>query len=376
MSFFHLLNDLDPDQVLATLAQIDEARVRRALAADPCSSEDFLALLAPAARPFLEPMAERARESTIRQFGRVVQLFTPMYLSNFCTNGCLYCGFGSGNAIPRRQLTIEEVRREALDIAATGLRHILILTGDAPKIATEDYLEACCLELQRHFSSIAIEIYALTEAEYRRLIQAGVDGLVLYQESYHRPLYDTLHPFGPKRDFRFRLEAPERACQAGMRMVGIGALLGLDDWRRDAFCTGLHAQYLLDHWPEVEISVSLPRMRPHAGCYQPAHPVEDPDFVQILLAMRCFLPRCGITVSTRERAWFRDRILPLGVTKMSAGVTTAVGGHTQEEEGTGQFDISDGRSVAEMTETLIRLGYQPVYQDWQTLPSEHTDAPV
>lgn len=367
MGFHDLLCTFDPKSLSEKTAAFTEREVKRALSGESFDREGFLALLSPAARPFLETMAVKAREISLRNFGRTLQLFTPMYLSNFCTNGCVYCGFGCKNAIPRKQLSMAEVEKEASLIAATGLRHILILTGDAPKIATPEYLEACCQILRKHFSSIAIEIYAMDTPTYRRMVDAGVDGLTLYQETYNEGLYESLHPFGPKRDFHFRLDAPERGCMAGMRMVNVGALLGLDDWRQDSFFTGLHAAWLQERYPEVEISISLPRMRPHAGSYAPAFEVTDADFVQILLALRLFLPRCGISVSTREQAEFRNHLMPLGVTRMSAGVTTAVGGHSEKDSGTGQFDISDERSVEEMAAAIIQRGYQPVYQDWRAI---------
>jgi 2-iminoacetate synthase len=341
--------------------------VRRVLAKQTLSAEDFLCLLSPAAMPHLEHMAQKAHALTVAQFGRTMALYTPLYLSNFCTNGCLYCGFNMNNRIPRRQLTLTEVAAEARTIADTGLKHILILTGDAPAVAGLDYIEGCCRVLGRYFPAIGMEIYALSEADYGRLIEAGADSLTIYQETYNEARYRRLHPNGPKRDYRFRLGAPERACRAGMRAVNVGALLGLDDWRRDAFFTGLHARYLQDRYPETEMSVSLPRMRPHVGGYQPGCIVEDRHVVQAMTALRLFMPRVGITISTRESARFRDRLLPLGVTRMSAGSCTAVGGRTDHSSGTGQFDISDRRSVPDMVAMLRRAGWQPVFKDWQRI---------
>jgi 2-iminoacetate synthase len=346
---------------------VTDKAIRRILGKETLTPADFLSLLSPAAEAHLEAMAQKAHRLTVAQFGRTMALFTPLYLSNFCTNRCRYCSFNSRNRIDRRQLTLEEVEAEALAISASGLKHILILTGDAPAIASVDYIAECCRVLNRYFTAIGIEIYALTEAEYRRLIDAGADNLTLYQETYNEALYADLHPSGPKRDYRFRLGAPERACRAAMRSVNIGALLGLDDWRRDAFFTGLHAHYLQDRYPETEIGVSLPRMRPHVGGFQPACAVEDRHLVQILTAMRLFMPRAGIAISTRESARFRDRLVPLGVTRMSAGSCTAVGGHTEADNPTGQFEISDERSVPEMAAMLRRAGWQPVYKDWQAL---------
>lgn len=350
--------------------------VQRVLGKRTLSPDDYLSLLSPAAGPHLERMAQKAHTLTVAQFGRTMVLYTPLYLSNFCTNHCLYCGFSQTNRIVRRQLTVDEVAAEARAIAATGLKHVLILTGDAPAIASVDYIASCCKVLGRYFPAIGIEIYALSQADYGRLIEAGVDSLTIYQETYNQALYRRLHPKGPKRDFHFRLDAPERACQAGMRAVNVGALLGLDDWQQDAFFTGLHACYLQDRYPQTEISVSLPRMRPHVGGYQPGCIVEDRHIVQTMTALRLFMPRVGITISTRESAGFRDRLLPLGVTRMSAGSCTAVGGRTDNSDSTGQFDISDERSVAEMVAMLRRAGWQQVFKDWQRLggksPSMYT----
>ena len=344
-----------------------DADVQRLLGKHTLSTQDFLCLLSPAATPHLERMAQKAHALTVAHFGRTIVLYTPLYLSNFCSNHCLYCGFSRNNRIVRRQLTLKEVETEARTIAETGLKHILILTGDAPDIASLDYIESCCEVLGRYFPAIGMEIYALSQADYGRLIEAGIDSLTIYQETYNETQYNRLHPKGPKRDYRFRLDAPERACRAGMRAVNVGALLGLDDWRRDAFFTGLHAHYLQDRYPETEISISLPRMRPHLGGYQPGCIVEDRHIVQTMTALRLFMPRVGITISTRESARFRDRLLPLGVTRMSAGSCTAVGGRIDKTAGTGQFDISDERSVPQMVSMLTRAGWQPVFKDWQRI---------
>ncbi len=361
---YRMYHDTD---LLGRVDSVSPADVQRALGKQLLSPEDFLCLLSPAAEPHLEQMARKAHALTVAQFGRTMVLYTPLYLSNFCTNSCLYCGFNQNNRIIRRQLTLTELEDEARAIAGTGLKHILILTGDAPSKASVDYIAACCTVLSRYFPAIGMEIYALSPSDYRRLIEAGADSLTNYQETYNETLYRRLHPKGPKRDYHFRLDAPERACRAGMRAVNVGALLGLDDWRRDAFFTGLHASYLQERHPETEISVSLPRMRPHVGGFQPGCMVDDRHIVQIMTAMRLFMPRVGITISTRESARFRDRLLPLGVTRMSAGSCTAVGGRTDGEKTVGQFDISDERSVPEMAAMLQRAGWQPVFKDWQAL---------
>jgi 2-iminoacetate synthase len=367
---YALYRDMDIQPRVESVADAD---VRRVLGRHALTIDDFLCLLSTAAEPYLEQMAQRAHRLTVSQFGRTMVLFTPLYLSNFCTNHCLYCGFNHDNRIRRRRLTAAEVAAEARAIAGSGLRHILILTGEAPRVAGVDYIEDCCRVLGDYFPTIGMEIYALPQSDYRRLIDAGVDSLSIYQETYNEALYRRLHPRGPKRDYRFRLDAPERACRAGMRAVNLGALLGLDDWRRDVFFTALHAQYLQDRYPETEISVSLPRMRPHAGGFQPGCLVEDRHIVQTMTALRLFMPRLGITISTRENARFRDRLLPLGVTRMSAGSCTAVGGRTEGGENTAQFEISDQRSVPEMVAMLRGAGWQPVFKDWQRIAALQSD---
>ncbi|WP_319584506.1 2-iminoacetate synthase ThiH [uncultured Pseudodesulfovibrio sp.] len=370
MSFYPLVEAYAKGLPDARFDDFTEQDVRRAINRTTASVDDFMALMSPAAKPLLEEMAQKASRLTIQHFGKTVSLFTPLYLANFCTNHCVYCGFNCTNSIHRSMLDLEEVDAEGAAIAATGLKNLLILTGDASAKTGVDYLEKCTRVLTRHFPSVSIEVYALTEEEYARLVKAGVDGMTMFQETYDEELYAVLHPKGPKRDYRFRLDAPERACKAGMRVVNIGALLGLGDWRRDALLTGLHAAYLMHNYPETDIAVSLPRMRPHVGDWEPATIVSDRDMVQFLMALRLFLPRVGITISTRENAEFRENILPLGVTRMSAGVSTAVGGHsdgTEDEENTGQFDISDGRSVDEVCAALRDKGYQPVFKDWEPI---------
>ncbi|WP_136807082.1 2-iminoacetate synthase ThiH [Desulfosediminicola flagellatus] len=368
MSFYTTLTRIEEFDLSSALSSISDSDISRAIGKEHLSETDFLTLISDKATPYLEKMAQRASEITRRQFGRAIGLYTPMYLSNHCANHCVYCGFNCRNDIPRTQLTLDEVRTEAEAIAKSGLKHLLILTGDAPRIATVDYLKECCAVLREYFSSISIEIYALDTDQYASLIESGVDGLTIYQETYNQELYKHLHPKGPKKDYRYRLDAPERGCIAGMRNVNIGCLLGLDrDWRRDIFVTAMHAAWLQKKYPEVEVNISLPRMRPHEGEFQPGAVISDRDMVQIMTALRIFMPRCGINISTREHPDFRENILRLGVTRMSAGVSTAVGGHTKEEDKTEQFEISDSRSVAEISAMLKERNFQPVYKDWDEI---------
>lgn len=338
--------------------------VARALDADRRSSVDFWTLLSPGAVPHIEEMAQRAHSSTVRNFGKTIVLYTPIYLSNFCVNECLYCGFAARNRIRRSRMSLEEVDREARLVRATGLRHVLVLTGDSRAMSPVEYVARCAVVLCASFTSISVEIYALDSDEYACLVGAGVDGLTLYQETYDRDLYARVHPAGPKRDYRYRLDAPERACEAGVRFVNLGVLLGLGDWRDDVFLLGLHAAYLQRRFPDVELSVSLPRLRPHEGRYDGARPVSDLDFVQALVALRLFLPRVGITISTRERAGFRDHLLPLGVTRMSAGSSTAVRGRIDPSAEPPQFDISDHRDVPSIKQAIESRGYKAIFKDW------------
>ncbi|MDR1776886.1 MAG: 2-iminoacetate synthase ThiH [Desulfovibrio sp.] len=329
---------------------------------------DFLTLLSPAATLCLEDVARRAHDITLRHFGRAVQLFTPLYLSNICTNQCRYCGFNAKNHQPRRHLTHEEALAEAASIADTGLGHILLLTGDARKIASPQYIAAIAKAIRPLFASVGVEVYSMTEEEYRFLAASGVDSMTMFQETYTERLYSQLHPVGPKKDYVFRLSAPERAARAGMRSLGIGALLGLGSFVQDAFATGLHAWWLQKNFPGLEISVSIPRICPHEGNFDVPDEVDDVHFVQYITALRCFLPKAGITCSTRENAFMRDHIIRLGVTRVSAGVSTSVGGRvTPDDGGHGQFEIADHRSVAEMTTALARLGYQAVVKDWEDI---------
>ncbi len=361
-AYLELWNRQRREDVMATAST---AKVQAALAKDHLQFEDFLMLLSPKATPFLEQMAQRARAETLRHFGRAVHLFTPLYLSDHCTNQCRYCGFNARNKQKRRHLSLDEAEAEARSIAATGLGHILLLTGDARKISSPEYIAEVAQRIKPFFASVGIEVYSMSVEEYAMLHTHGVDSMTLFQETYNPELYDFLHPAGPKSDFSYRLNAPGRAVEGGMHSVNVGALLGLDKLEHDGFCTGLHAWWLQRHHAGVEVSVSVPRMCPHEGNFDVPHVLDDKRFVQYITAVRCFLPRVGITVSSRENAFMRDHVVPLGVTRVSAGVSTMVGGRNTESGETGQFDISDHRSVAEMIEALSTIGYQAVCKDWQ-----------
>lgn len=337
------------------------------LAADNIIPHSLQELLSYEAGNNLESLAESAQRITLSNFGKAIQLYTPLYLSNYCDNQCLYCGFSVKNNIPRVKLSLDEVEKEAKLIASSGLRHILILTGESRRESPLSYIKDCLSILKKHFDSIAIEIYPLSQEEYIELIREGADGLTIYQEVYDEDTYARLHPAGPKSDYCYRLDAPERGAAAGMRSVNIGVLLGLGEWRREVFLMAMHAQYLQDKFPDVEVGVSLPRIRPQVADFKAQNPVNDRDFVQIILALRIFLPRCSITLSTRESQQLRDNLIPLGITRMSAGSSTAVGARISADAGIDQvcqFEISDARSVEEIKLALNKKGYQGVLKDW------------
>jgi len=365
MSFFSVYEQYCHVNVEQIIDGFNQQSVARCLDKSRLSIDDFSALISPSAVNFLEQMAQKAFDIKRRYFGNTIQLFTPMYLSNYCNNRCLYCGFNHDNIIERNQMSLDEVENESKAISSSGLKHILILTGDAPDKASIPYLKSCCDILKKYFRSISIEIFALDTKGYAELIHSGVDGLTLYQETYNKSLYQKLHPTGPKKNFLFRLAAPQCGAEAGMRNVTIGPLLGLDSWRKDIFFTALHAKWLESHYPETDICIALPRMRPYNGSFQPEHTVTDRDMVQMITAIRIFLPRCGITISTRESESFRNNIMTLGVTKMSAGSKTSVGGHTRIDIQNNQFEISDTRSVEQMVHYLEKMQIQPVFKDWE-----------
>lgn len=355
------------EAILEFTAQTRVEDIEAALARErSLAPEEFLTLLAPAGQKLLEALAQKAHAITRRAFGNAVNIFTPLYISDICTNQCRYCGFNAKNPQKRRHLKVEEAVSEAFAIADAGFQHVLLLTGDARKLSSPQYLADTVARIKPRFASVGIEVYSLTEEEYERLIAAGVDSMTMFQETYNRELYAWLHPAGPKKDYDFRLNAPSRAAAAGMRSIGIGALLGLDEFVCDAFATGLHAWWLLRKYPGIDVSVSIPRICPHEGSFAVEHGVTDEQLVQYVTALRCFLPRAGITCSSRESAFMRDHLVPLGVTRVSAGVSTAVGGRATEDlHNPGQFEISDRRSLGQMVADLAANGYQAVLKDWE-----------
>ena len=343
-----------------------DADVERALKASRRSLADLAVLLSAPAAERLEDMARLAHQTTVRRFGRVVKLFAPLYLSNECVSVCTYCGFSAGNDIARRTLTPEEILAEARALRARGFRHVLLVSGEHARVVSKDYLVECVRALAPEVPSIAVEVQVWDGETYRRLVDAGCEGLVVYQETYDRTTYAASHLKGKKRNYDWRLAAPDRGAEAGMRQLGVGALLGLhSDWRADVLAVAAHAKALVKRWWRCDVTVSLPRLRPAAGEFSPTCPVSDRDLVQLLCALRLTLPDVGISLSTREPPALRDALVRLGITSMSAGSHTEPGGYAAPSDAEPQFSIADTRSPAEVASVLRSAGYDPVWKDWQ-----------
>ena len=365
------------DKVLSEMDSYDyssytAADVLRALRHDTCSVEDLKALLSPAAEPFLEEMAKRARLETQKHFGNTVYLFTPLYIANYCENYCVYCGFNCYNDIRRMKLDTAQIEHEMKIIADSGMEEILILTGESRAQSSVEYIGEACKLARKYFRMVGVEIYPMNTDEYRYLHECGVDYVTVFQETYDSRRYEQLHLLGHKRVFPYRFEAQERALMAGMRGVAGSALLGLSDFRKDALASAMHMYYLQRKYPHAEISLSCPRLRPiiNNDEIDPLD-VHERQLCQILCAYRIFMPFCGITVSSRESAQFRDGIVKIAATKVSAGVSTGIGDHESKytgkesgAEGDEQFEISDGRSFSKMYEDMSGEGLQPVLNDY------------
>ena len=341
--------------------------VRRALQHDSRTPEDFAALLSPSAAPLIEEIAQAARAETRKHFGNSVYMFTPLYIANYCENYCIYCGFNCHNKINRAMLNADEIEQEMKAIAGTGLQEILILTGESRAKSDVHYIAEACKIARRYFKVIGLEVYPMNVDEYHELHLAGADYITVFQETYNSDKYETLHLAGHKRIFPYRVSAQERALMGGMRGVGFGALLGLDDFRKDAFATGMHAYLLQRKYPHAEIAFSCPRLRPiiNNDRINPMD-VHETQLLQVVAAYRLFMPFASITVSTRECARVRDNLVNIAATKISAGVSTGIGSHVEEieQKGDEQFEISDGRSVEEVYNDLLKIGLQPVMSDY------------
>jgi 2-iminoacetate synthase len=368
------------------------AAARESLSQERRTLADFARLISPAAGSLLEELGRRSQALTRKRFGKVMRLFAPLYLSNECINNCKYCGFSRDNAILRVTLSLDEVRREARELMRQGFRNVLLVAGEHPKFVSNGYLAECVAALHELVPSVSLEVGPMSTEDYRPLVAAGADGLVVYQETYDRAVYDEMHTAGPKRDFDWRLETPERAYAAGFRRLGISPLYGLADWRSEALSVAAHADYLLRHCWKAQLTISLTRLRPCAGEFEPPTHMTDRELVQLACAFRLRFPDVGLVLSTRESPKLRDGLMPLGVTLISAGSHTEPGGYTgagrenlhqtvrgrvvargasewvtgpgDETNATGQFQIADDRTPQEVAESLRRLGYEPVWKDW------------
>jgi 2-iminoacetate synthase len=367
MSFTPILKSWSEERIRQAIAAAGPNDVTRALRREVLHPEDLAALLSPQALPRLEDMARLAHRHTRRHFGRTIGLYAPLYVSNVCTSDCTYCFYAkhSGGQGARQTLSPEDIRAECVSLAGHGFKTLLLVSGDAPRLVPVSYL-AQAVDLARdYFPSVAVEVYALEEEGYRELVEHGLEGVTLYMETYHRPTYAQVHPSGKKRDYDYRLGAIERAGRAGVRKLSIGALLGLADWRLEGFWLGLHARYLQKECWQSAMAISFPRLLHAPGRHLVHHPLSDKDLVQLMLALRIFLPEVGFNLSTRESATLRDRLIPLGVTMMSAGSSTRPGGYTHRDDDIlAQFEVEDRRSPAEVVEAIRRAGYDPVWKDF------------
>jgi len=358
-SFKTIFDQYDWDRELADILSKSEEDVFRALHANKRTLEDFKALISPAARPYLEQMAQMSRQITKKRFGNTIQMYVPMYLSNDT-----YCGFSMTNKIPRRTLTDAEILKEASFLKSKGYDHILLVTGEANKTVGTDYINNAIKLIQSQFANITIEVQPMDQEEYQSLISSGLYAVLVYQETYHKDEYKKHHPKGRKSNFDYRLETPDRLGRAGIHKIGLGALFGLEDWRADSFFTALHLQYLQKTYWKTKYSISFPRLRPHSGGLEPKVEMTDPDLVQLICAYRLLDEDVELSISTRESEIFRENIVNLGITSISAESKTNPGGYVVEPQSLEQFEISDDRSTEEVVRMLRGQGLDVVWKDW------------
>jgi 2-iminoacetate synthase len=353
-------------RVRELIATRTDADVERALnSAGRMDPQNLAALLSPAAEPMLESLARVSAHWTRQRFGNAVQFFAPLYVSNFCCNGCRYCGFNTSteNTV-RNALSLDEAEAEAQCLAQQGFSHLLLVSGEDRRNTPPEYFAELTGRIRKLFSSIQVEIYALNKNEYRLLVESGVDGVTMFQETYNRSVYQEMHAYGPKADYDNRIDAVERAAAAGMTFVGLGALLGINDWREECFYLGLHTDYVQKKYWRSCVSLSFPRMRPAFGGEPPPVPVSDADLVQLMCALRANLPDAIMVLSTREPAGFREQMVKIAVTKISAGAKTTPGGYKEDTDAEAQFDVADKRPLAEVAAAIATCGFDPVMKDW------------
>ncbi|MDQ7797890.1 MAG: 2-iminoacetate synthase ThiH [Candidatus Edwardsbacteria bacterium] len=375
--FYETIRSLDGSRIKtdpqnATTGQV-KALMGSISSGDIPTPGDIAILTSPAAAEVLAPMAQLAQAITARRFGKTIQMYAPLYISNHCSNSCVYCGFNVHNKINRRTSGREEILSEARLLRNKHISQLLLVSGECPSQVGVEMLEGIAGDLKGMFPSLSIEIYPLDTPDYQRLYGAGIDGLAIYQETYDQNIYSTVHPAGPKRDYQYRLGAPERGAAAGFRQIGIGSLLGLNDWRVESYYLAHHAAYLMKHHWKSQVSISFPRLRPAAGGYRPEFPVSDRELVQMICAFRLIFPDAGLVLSTREPAELRDHLIGLGITRMSAGSKTSPGGYLdkldnnldqQEAAADGQFNVFDDRPVEAVAASIRQKGYDTVWKDW------------
>ncbi|MCI0498970.1 MAG: 2-iminoacetate synthase ThiH [Planctomycetales bacterium] len=359
--------DRDRDFWVRAIAEVTSGQVQQELSrpAGHFTLDRLVRLLSPAAERFLEPMAQQARQLTIQRFGRTIQLYAPLYVSNVCVNSCRYCGYNKTNPAERTRLSIEQAVADANVIADEGFRHLLLVSGEDRAFVSPAYLMELASRLKRRFSSLSVEIYPMSQAEYAALLNAGIDGVTLYQETYDRDVYAEYHVAGPKADYENRLQTPDWFASAQMRRLGLGVLLGLADWRVETLALAEHAAYLIKNFWRSHVSFSFPRIRPAARVqHQWPHLVSDGNLVQMMLALRLCFADAGMVLSTRESAAFRDHAVNFCITQMSAGSKTSPGGYGSVKEAAEQFEIADSRSPRQVAQMICAHGYEPVWKDW------------
>jgi len=367
LEFIEEIEQWPEERVEKLIADATPGDVDRAIGADILTPRDLAALLSPHARARLEDMAQKARRLTRWHFGRTIGMYAPIYLSNVCTSDCVYCGFSAKSGLKGKRVTLglEAIRDECNALASHGFQAVLLLTGDAPGVVDVGYIAEAVATARAYFASVSVEVFAMDHKDYVRLCDAGLDGVTLYMETYHKPTYAKVHLAGKKTDYRYRLGAVERAGEAGAWRLNLGALLGLFDWRFEGFWEGLHARYLQKKCWQSSVAISFPRLRNVPERFTISHAVTDTDLVQLVLALRLFLPEAGLVMSTRETPAFRDHLMPLGITQMSAGSSTRPGGYvTYEDQTLEQFAIEDHRPPEEVVAAIRRAGYDPVWKDF------------
>lgn len=365
MSFVDTFNQIPFEELSRLSRHAGNNEIDAVLRSPQPVPEHAAVLTSPAAAKRLEELAHRSREITRQRFGRIIQLYSPLYISNECVESCTYCGFSRENKINRLTLSVEQTVKEAKFLFDQQFRHLLLVSGEHPRIVSVEYVQKIIEAVFPFIPSVSVEVAPQEVEPYKRWVQSGADGLVVYQETYDKNIYKRVHLAGKKKDFNWRLDAPERGGVAGFRRIGIGSLLGLADWRKETVALTAHADYLLRHCWQSSITIGFPRLRPAAGGYLPTWTVSDKEMVQMIIALRILLPDAGLVLSTREPAALRDRLVHLGITQMSAGSKTNPGGYSKEmEEAECQFEIDDRRSAAEIAVMLSRQGFDPVWKDW------------